>query len=102
MTLVNWLDQNFYPEIANKNWDDLTFPERAKAHITPESIVLDASAGADLVEAMHFRSPAGHICSVHLDPQVEGNENFNEVKLADAGKIPYDVSMFDVVLQITP
>ena len=57
--------------------------------------------GADLVEAMHFRSQVAPICSVDLDTRVEGNENFNEGKLADAGKIPYDDSMLDVVLQIT-
>lgn len=96
MGLVAWVDRTFYPDYG-KNWDDALFRTKIEAHLTPESIVLDVGAGAGIVEAMYFRGQVARICGIDLDPRVEENDKLDEGKLADAGKIPYDDALFDVV-----
>lgn len=95
-SLTHWIDQRFYPEYQ-KNWDDRMFRERILARLTPDSQVLDLGAGAGIVEQMNFRGRARRVCGVDLDPRVVDNPMLDEGRVADAGGIPYEDSLFDVV-----
>jgi SAM-dependent methyltransferase len=93
--LVGWLDRKLYPGVG-RNWDDEIFRERILRRLSPEAIVLDVGAGAGLVRQMDFRGYAARICGVDLDPRVMENPFLDEARLADAGRIPYDDSTFDI------
>lgn len=95
-SLTHWIDRQFYPEYQ-KNWDDLIFRERILAHLTPDAMVLDLGAGAGIVEQMNFRGRARRVCGVDLDPRVVDNPMLDEGRVADAGGIPYEDSLYDVV-----
>ncbi|MCO5119202.1 MAG: class I SAM-dependent methyltransferase [Burkholderiaceae bacterium] len=94
--LVQYLDRKLYPAYE-RNWDDALFRERILARITPRSVVLDLGAGAGIVREMNFRGLAQRVCGVDLDPRVETNPMLDEGKVSDAGYIPYDAEMFDLV-----
>jgi ubiquinone/menaquinone biosynthesis C-methylase UbiE len=96
MGLVNWIDRTFYPKFE-RNWDDKMFRAAIQKHLTPRSVVLDVGAGAGIVEEMHFRGDVAWICGIDLDPRVEQNNKLDEGKHADAGQIPYEDNLFDVV-----
>lgn len=92
----DWIDKTWYSGFQ-KNWDDRIFRERILAHIGPESVVLDLGAGSGIVEQMNFRGLAKCICGVDLDPRVVTNPMLDDGRVADAGGIPYEDGLFDVV-----
>lgn len=94
--LIAWLDQQGY-EGFEKNWDDQIFRECILSHLTPTSCVLDLGAGAGIVQHMNFRGLVRHMCGVDLDPRVTENPLLDEGRVADAGKIPFDDTTFEVV-----
>lgn len=91
-----WIDDNWYPNFA-KNWDDTLFRERILAYLTSDSVVLDLGAGAGIVAQMNFKGRGKRVYGVDLDPRVVDNPMLNEGRVSDAGNIPYDDAMFDVV-----
>jgi SAM-dependent methyltransferase len=95
-SLTGWIDRNWYPNIQ-RNWDDAVFRERILARIGQDSVVLDLGAGAGIVEQMNFRGLAQRICGVDLDARVVSNPLLDEGRVADAGGIPYEAGVFDVV-----
>lgn len=95
-SLVQRIDEKFYPGVQT-NWDDKLLREKILAWLKPDSIVLDVGAGAGILPQMDFRGKAGRICGVDLDPRVVDNPMLDEGRVADAGRIPYDDAMFDVV-----
>lgn len=95
-TVTHWMDQTFY-KTYEKNWDDLLFRERVLSHIKPDSVVLDLGAGAGIVTQMHFKGLARRVCGVDLDPRVVNNPMLDEGRVSDAGEIPYEDGVFDVV-----
>lgn len=96
MGMVAWIDRTFYPEYTS-NWDDGLFRARILRELKPDFHILDIGAGAGIVEAMNFRGKARRICGIDLDPRVEQNPFLDEGRIADAGKIPYADSSFDLV-----
>ena len=94
--LTQWMDQKLYPD-SGKNWDDEIFRERVLACIQPQHVVLDLGAGAGIVKQMNFKGFAVKICGVDLDPRVVDNPMLDEGRVSDAGAIPYDDAMFDVI-----
>lgn len=94
--LTDWIDKNCYPGFQ-KNWDDRVFRERILARINLDSVVLDLGAGAGIVEQMNFRGLVRRVHGVDLDPRVVENPMLDEGRVADAGRIPYEDSLFDVV-----
>ncbi|MEZ5849063.1 MAG: class I SAM-dependent methyltransferase [Hyphomicrobiaceae bacterium] len=92
----HWIDKTFYPRHRD-NWDDWLFRERILRHIRPGCTVLDLGAGAGIVEQMDFRGFGARICGVDLDPRVVDNPMLDEGRIADAGRIPYEDALFDVV-----
>lgn len=94
--LTQWMDQTLYPD-SGENWDDEIFRERVLACIQPQHVVLDLGAGAGIVKQMNFKGFAVKICGVDLDPRVVDNPMLDEGRVSDAGAIPYDDAMFDVV-----
>lgn len=96
MSIVSYLDRTLYPR-HGKNWDDSLFRDRILERMRPDSVVLDLGAGAGVVTAMDFRGHAARICGVDLDPRVVDNPMLDEGRIADAGTIPYDDAMFDLV-----
>jgi SAM-dependent methyltransferase len=95
-TLTGWIDRNCYPNIQS-NWDDEIFRDRILARIGRDSVVLDLGAGAGIVEQMNFRGLAHRVCGVDLDARVVNNPLLDEARVADAGGIPYEAGVFDVV-----
>lgn len=93
---INWIDQTFY-KTYEKNWDDLIFRKRILSHIKPDSLILDLGSGAGIVSHMHFKGLARRVCGVDLDPRVVNNPMLDEGKVSDAGEIPYEDDIFDVV-----
>ena len=95
-SLTQWIDHNWYSAFS-KNWDDLLFRERILAQIKPDSVVLDLGAGAGIVSQMNFKGLASKVCGVDLDSRVMDNPMLDEGRVSDAGGIPYEDGMFDVV-----
>jgi SAM-dependent methyltransferase len=95
-SLTQWIDRKWYSAYS-KNWDDLLFRERILAQIKPDSVVLDLGAGAGIVSQMNFKGIAKKICGVDLDPRVADNPMLDEGRVSDAGGIPYEDGVFDVV-----
>lgn len=93
---TRWMDARFYPQHRD-NWDDWLFRDRILSHIGPGTMVLDLGAGAGIVEQMDFRGLGARICGVDLDPRVVDNPMLDEGRVADAGGLPYDDEVFDVV-----
>lgn len=93
---TQWIDHNWYPKFA-KNWDDLLFRERILSHVKPNSVILDLGAGAGIVSQMNFKGLAQKICGVDLDPRVVDNPMLDEGRVSDAGGIPYEDEVFDIV-----
>jgi SAM-dependent methyltransferase len=58
---------------------------------------LDLGAGAGIVEQMNFKGLAASVCGVDLDPRVVENPMLDEGRVANADRIPYEDSRFDVV-----
>lgn len=94
--VTDWMDQSWYSEFA-KNWDDLIFRERILTNIKPDSVALDLGAGAGIVAQMNFKGLAKKVCGVDLDPRVVDNPMLDEGRVSDAGGIPYEDALFDVV-----
>ena len=94
--LTQWMDKVLYPG-SGKNWDDELFRQRILKHMRPEHVVLDLGAGAGIVTQMNFKGHAQKICGVDLDPRVVDNQMLDEGRVSDAGDIPYDDSLFDLV-----
>jgi SAM-dependent methyltransferase len=97
MSLVQAIDQKFYPEFQ-KNWDDQKFRQRVLDVLNPELQLLDLGAGAGIVTAMNFRGLAKQVCGVDLDPRVAANPFLDEGKMANADAIPYPDASFDIVI----
>lgn len=95
-SVVEWIDSSWYSAYA-KNWDDAMFRERIIAHIKPDSVVLDLGAGAGIVAQMNFTGLAQKVCGVDLDPRVVDNPMLHEGRVSDAGEIPWEDNVFDVV-----
>lgn len=95
-TITSWIDQACYKSYE-KNWDDLLFRERILTYIKPDSVVLDLGAGAGIVSQMHFKGLARRVCGVDLDPRVVDNPMLDEGRVSDAGEIPYEQGIFDLV-----
>ena len=94
--LVSFIDRKLYPGVGN-NWDDTLLRDRILARLTPEMVVLDLGAGAGIVDRMNFRGKAAKVCGVDLDPRVVENPYLDEARVADAGGIPYEDGVFDLV-----
>ena len=95
-TVVRRIDERCYSGYG-PNWDDRLFRERILGKLRPNSVVLDLGAGAGIVEWMNFRGHAGRMCGVDLDERVITNPLLDEGRVADAGRIPYEDGVFDVV-----
>lgn len=95
-SIVAWLDRRAYPNFQD-NWDDRIFRDRILARLTRESVVLDLGAGAGIVPQMNVRSAAAHVCGIDLDARVLDNPHVDEARVADAGSIPYEDGLFDMV-----
>lgn len=93
---IAWLDRKLYSTYG-RNWDDLLFRRRILEELRPESSVLDLGAGAGIVEAMNFRGKVRRICGIDLDSRVVENPFLDEGRVADAGRLPYPNSSFDLV-----
>lgn len=93
---VAWLDRRAYANFQD-NWDDRIFRERILARLTRESVVLDLGAGAGIVPQMNVRGAAARVCGIDLDARVLDNPHVHEARVADAGSIPYEDGLFDVV-----
>jgi SAM-dependent methyltransferase len=95
MTLVQRIDRRLYPGFAS-NWDDDLLRAQILAHLQPQFVALDVGAGAGILPHMNFRGLASRVCGVDLDPRVTANPMLDEGRIADAGRIPYENSMFDL------
>lgn len=95
-SLVERLDQSLYAGYVS-NWDDHLFRECILEHNISQATILDLGAGAGIVQQMNFRGYAARVCGVDLDPRVVDNPLLDEGKVANAGKIPYPESTFDLV-----
>lgn len=95
-SIVAWLDRRAYPNFEH-NWDDQIFRDRVLAKLTRDSVVLDLGAGAGIVPQMNFRGAAARVCGIDLDVRVMDNPNVDEARVADAGSIPYEDGLFDIV-----
>lgn len=93
---VDWLDKRFYPGVQ-RNWDDFLLRQRILDRIKANDRVLDLGAGAGIVEHMNFKGLVSDVCGVDLDPRVVDNPMLDEGRIADAGRIPYENSCFDLV-----
>jgi SAM-dependent methyltransferase len=94
--LAKWLENRFYADYR-ENWDDTLFRDHILAELRPDSVILDLGAGAGIVAQMNFRGIVTKVCGVDLDERVLDNPYLDEAKLADAGKIPFPDSTFDLV-----
>jgi SAM-dependent methyltransferase len=94
--LVAKIDKALYPQYQ-RNWDDDLMRSRILAFLKPSDSVLDVGAGAGIIPQMNFRGLAGSVSGVDLDPRVLSNPYLDVAKLGDAGKIPFEDNMFDVV-----
>ncbi len=94
--VVTFFDRIFYPDYKD-NWDDQLFREEILAYIDAKSVLLDLGAGAGVVKEMNFKGLSSRVCGVDLDKRVLVNHMLDEGKVADASKIPYPDSMFDLV-----
>ncbi|WP_051949141.1 class I SAM-dependent methyltransferase [Methylosinus sp. PW1] len=95
-SVAQWIDRTFYPSFAH-NWDDALLRERILARLSPEQCILDLGAGGGVVTQMNFRGLVTKTCGVDLDPRVCENPMLDEGRVADAGRVPYGDSMFDIV-----
>lgn len=95
-SIVAWLDRRAYPNFQD-NWDDRIFRDRILARLTRESVVLDLGAGAGIVPQMNVRGAAARVCGIDLDARVLDNPHIDEARVADAGSIPYEDGLFDMV-----
>lgn len=95
-SITRWIDNKFF-SAYDKNWDDMLLRERVLARLSPEHHVLDLGAGAGIIMQMNFRGLCARVCGVDLDPRVMTNPMLDEGRVADAGKIPYEDSVFDLV-----
>jgi SAM-dependent methyltransferase len=95
-SFVAFIDRRCYPQFEG-NWDDQLFRERILAHLHKDSSVLDLGAGAGIVDQMNFRGLAASVCGVDLDPRVVDNPMLDEGRVANADRIPYEDSRFDLV-----
>jgi SAM-dependent methyltransferase len=94
--ITKWIDQAWYPAYLN-NWDDNLFRERILDQLKPDSVILDLGAGAGIVSQMNFKGLAQRVCGVDLDSRVVDNAMLDEGRISDAGEIPYDDGVFDVI-----
>lgn len=95
MSIIEWLDNRFYPPIPNH-------PDHFRLQIlssmTPESVVLDLGAGRGVYEQLNFRGLARKVCGVDVDPIVLANSFLDEARVMTDRSIPYDNDTFDLVI----
>jgi SAM-dependent methyltransferase len=95
--LVEWIDQNLYPQYQS-NWDDVLFRERILKHLQQSSLeVLDLGAGAGIVSQMNFHGIASRICGIDPDERVVNNPYLDEGKVAFGEDVPYPNESFDLI-----
>lgn len=75
----------------------MLFREQILDQLKPDSVILDLDASEGIVSQMNFKGLAGKVCGVDLDPRVADNPMQDEGRVSDAGEIPYDDELFDVV-----
>jgi SAM-dependent methyltransferase len=93
-TTVRWLTQRFYP---NPGILDHSFRDEILSRIDSTSVVLDYGAGRGRSRIVDFRSIAGTVHGVDVDPAVFENPLLDEARLLEGATIPYDDATFDVV-----
>ncbi len=96
MNLVEQLDNMWYKEFS-KNWDDIIFRENILSKIDENSMVLDAGAGAGIIEHMNIKGYAKTVYGVDLDERVVDNPYLDKGFVADVGNLPFEDNVFDVV-----
>lgn len=96
MNVVKKLDKKLYSEYSD-NWDDHIFREKILSKIHENSVVLDVGAGAGIIEQMNVKGIAKTVYGVDLDERVTENPYLDEGFVADAGNLPFEDNLFDVV-----
>ncbi|WP_417449436.1 class I SAM-dependent methyltransferase [Kordiimonas sp.] len=97
MSLVEYLDNKFYPDFQ-KNWDDHLFREKVLAVIRPEHDLLDMGAGAGIIDCMNFRGLVRSATGIDLDERVTENPFLDKGFIGDVTQTPFDDGSFDIII----
>jgi SAM-dependent methyltransferase len=97
VSLVDWIDDHFYPGWQS-HWDDLAFAQRVERVLSRNAVLLDLGAGAGIVQELNFRGKGAKVVGLDPDPRVLTNPFLDEARVGIGNEIPSTSNSFDVVV----
>jgi SAM-dependent methyltransferase len=91
---VQGLWRRFYPEYRLDKFEELV-----RAHVGPESRILEIGAGSGRGTQHHFhlKGEVAHYMGIDLDPRVMSNPHLDDALVANAERLPFSNGSFDIV-----
>lgn len=88
--------RRFYPDDSSDG--AIKFYRWIRANVDRESVVLNLGAGPATGSAVRvLKGEVQRVCGADIDPDVLGNEELDEARLIEDGKLPFASESFDLV-----